>query len=93
MKKEKSKTFIQGKEKYGVNEEAVAISKRYREIKKKLIKILKEGPKTIPEIVKVMEMPASEVVFYLMTVRKYGDISVGEIDDMDEYYYYQLNKK
>ena len=92
MKTEKKKTFIQGKETFGVSEEALAKSKNFREVKKKLVQILKEGPKTIPEITEDMEMPTSEVLYYLMTLRKYGEIIAGELDDMDEYYYYQLKE-
>jgi len=28
-----------------------------------------------------------------MTLRKYGDVETGEIDDMDEYYSYKRKKK
>jgi len=33
------------------------------------------------------------VMYYLMTLRKYGDVETGEIDDMDEYYSYKRKKK
>ena len=31
-------------------------------------------------------------LYYLMTLVKYGSVKVGEIDDMDEYFTYKLNK-
>lgn len=92
MNTEKKKTFIQGKEIYGISEEALSKSKYYRDMRKKLVQILKNGPKTIPEITQEMELPATEVVYYLMTLRKYGEIIVGELDDTDEYYFYQLKE-
>ena len=37
-------------------------------------------------------MPSDEVVYYLMSLVKYGFVKTGDIDDMDEYYTYKLNK-
>jgi len=32
------------------------------------------------------------VVYNLMTLVKFGFVKIGDIDDMDEYYTYKLNK-
>jgi hypothetical protein len=37
-------------------------------------------------------MPTHEVMYYLMSLVKYGLVKTGDIDDMDEYYSYKLNK-
>ncbi len=35
-------------------------------------------------------MPKDEVVFYLMSMVKYGLVEKGDVDDMDEYFSYKL---
>ncbi len=57
-----------------------------------ILKCLKEKEKTIPEISKELQMDASLVTYHLMTLMKYGKITAGEPDDMDEYYYYKLKQ-
>ena len=45
---------------------------------------------TIPELAEKLDMRSSEVVYYLMSMLKYGDIETVGLDDMDEYYIYKL---
>jgi len=33
-----------------------------------------------------------EATFYIMSLRKYGLVTAGEQDEMDEYFYYHLKK-
>jgi predicted ArsR family transcriptional regulator len=51
---------------------------------------LEEGDKTVPELSKQLNLPADEVMFHLMSLLKYGLVATGEMDDMDEYFYYKL---
>jgi len=44
----------------------------------------------IPELAKILDMPQDEVVFQLMSLLKYGFVETGEVDDMDEYFYYKI---
>jgi predicted transcriptional regulator len=67
--------------------------KEFDEIKKAIKKALKEGPKTIPEISKITGIDPQAITFNLMTLRKFNVLEPGDIDDMDEYYYYRLIKK
>ncbi len=66
--------------------------KAYMRMKKKILEILKEESKTIPEIAKEAGLNIDEVTYYLMSMRKYGLLTVANIDDDDEYYYYQLKQ-
>ena len=66
--------------------------KAYTRIKKKILEILKEEPKTIPQIAKEAELNIDEITYYLMSMRKYGLLTVADIDDDDEYYFYQLKQ-
>jgi DNA-binding transcriptional ArsR family regulator len=66
--------------------------KKFNRMKREIRKALEEGPLTIPELAEKLELEKAEVTFHVMTLRKYGLIVAGEIDDMDEFYYYQLKK-
>ena len=67
--------------------------KAFNKLKKKILKTLEAGEKTIPEIAKEMEDDIDAITYNLMTLLKYGFIEAGDIDDDDEYYYYKLKNK
>jgi predicted transcriptional regulator len=66
--------------------------KQFNRMKRAIRKALEEGPKTIPELAEVLEISRRDATYYLMSLRKYGLVTTGEQDDMDEYFYYQLKK-
>ncbi|MBL7111147.1 MAG: ArsR family transcriptional regulator [Bacteroidales bacterium] len=66
--------------------------KQFNRMKRAIRTALEEGPKTIPELAGELDLSPAEVTYYLMSLRKYGVVMTGELDDMDEYYYYQLKK-
>ena len=76
-----------------VSEELKAKRKEFADIKKLILKSLEPGPKTIPQIADEINLAPDVVMYYLMTLRKYGDIETGEIDDMDEYFTYKIKRK
>ena len=67
--------------------------KNFNRMKRAIRTALEAGPKTIPELTGELNISAAEVTYYLMSLRKYGVVETGELDDMDEYYQYQLKKK
>jgi predicted transcriptional regulator len=67
--------------------------KHFNRMKRSIRKALEPEPKTIPMLAKELDITEAEVTYYLMSLRKYGIVETGELDDMDEYYYYQLKKK
>jgi predicted transcriptional regulator len=67
--------------------------KQYSKMRKAIEKSLAAGPKTIPQLAQELKQPADKVLFYLMTMYKFGLIEVDSIDDMDEYYLYKLKNK
>lgn len=93
MAKKGGRTFAEAKKLHQINELARENSRRYREIRKSIRKCLQDGPKTIPQIADALKLPSDEVTFYLMTCRKFGQVDVTGIDDMDEYYLYGVNKE
>ena len=90
MEIEKGKTAKWLKEQCPVPEEVTGQLKQFTKTKKSMLNALKEGDKTIPELAKVLDMPQDEVVFQLMSLLKYGFVETGEVDDMDEYFYYKI---
>lgn len=67
--------------------------KEFGRINRAITNALKKGPKTIPQIADITKLETHKVTFHLMTLLKYGKIEAGDIDDMDEYYFYELKNK
>jgi len=80
------------KEKRPVPKEVTERLKYFTKIKKQILNTLKEGDKTIPQLADELSLPADEVMFHLMSLLKYGQVETGEVDDMDEYFYYKIKK-
>ncbi len=54
--------------------------------------VLRDGPKTVPEIAEALGAPSYEVMKWLMAMRRYGtvrDLPKGRADD---YYRYELSE-
>lgn len=90
MEVEKDRTVKYLKEKRTVPKKVTEQLKYFTRTKKQLISSLKEGDKTIPQLSEELKLPGYEVVFQLMSLLKYGFVETGEIDDMDEYFYYKI---
>ena len=67
--------------------------KEFNRMKKAIATALKEGPMTIPQIAEKIKEPSDKVLFFLMTMYKFGMVEVDSIDDMDEYYLYRLKQQ
>jgi len=64
--------------------------KEDNKIKGAITTALRSGPKTIPEIAKETGYPKHKVVWWLMTLRKYGSVIELEEVGEDGYYKYRL---
>ncbi len=62
--------------------------KEQRKIIKAIKEALKSGPKTIPQIAQETNLSTDTVVWYLFSLRKYGEIQ--EVEEVDGYYTYKL---
>ena len=89
---EVGKTAKYLREKQGVPERVTEELKVYNRIKRAITTALKEEELTIAQLSEKLEMDKSEVMYYLMSLVKYGIVAIGEVDDMDEYYTYKLVK-
>ncbi len=83
-------TFKILRETHKVSEEVKENLKLFNKSKRLILEQLKEGEKSIAEISAATEMSKRDVVFYLMSLVKYGMVVNSRIDDNDEYYYYKL---
>jgi len=93
MEVEKGKTAKYLREKLGgIPTQAKDNLKSFNDVKRKILEALKEEDLTVKQLTEKLEMPSHEVVYYLMSLVKYGIVKTGEVDDMDEYYTYKLNK-
>ena len=87
-KKEKQTSKIFRKQHGAVSKILIARDRENRQIRKKLTAVLKNGPGTVPEISKETGIPSSDVLWHLMSMRKYGIIVDGE--ECDSYIRYML---
>lgn len=92
MEIEKGKTAKYLREKRPVSQEAKDNLKEFNSIKKTILDALTESDLTIVELTQKLNMPKHEVVYYLMSLIKYGFVQTGAVDDMDEYFSYKLKK-
>lgn len=92
MEIEKGKTYKFLREKREVTQYAKDNLKEFIKIKKAIIDALKEGDLTIQQLTQKLNMPKHEVVYYLMSLIKYGYVQTGVVDDMDEFFSYKLKK-
>ena len=92
MEVEKGKTYKYLREEREVSQAAKDNLKQFTKVKKAILDSLKEGDLTIEELTKKLNMPKHEVVYYLMSLVKYGFVQTGAVDDMDAYFSYKLKK-
>jgi predicted transcriptional regulator len=52
--------------------------------------ILREEPKTIPELAELLGAPAREVTQWVMAMRRYGSLEEMPKPKMDDYFRYKL---
>jgi len=90
MEVEKGKTAKYLKETRPVQKEVTEKLKYFTKSKKLLLNALKEGDKTVPQLAESIGVPKDEVLYQLMSLLKYGFVETGEIDNMDEYFYYKI---
>ena len=62
-------------------------------MKEKIASLLREGPRTIPEIADALRRPAREVTLWVMALRRYGALEEIPKPKADDYYRYRLAKE
>jgi hypothetical protein len=92
MEIKKGKTYKYLREKREVSQAAKDNLKQFIRIKKSITDALQESDLTIEQLTRKLDMPKHEVVFYLMSLVKYGYVQTGAVDDMDSYFSYKLKR-
>ncbi|MBN2482217.1 MAG: ArsR family transcriptional regulator [Bacteroidales bacterium] len=92
MEVEKGQTYKYLREKYEIPVEVKEQLKNYTKIKKAILDALRDHEMTIAQISELLSLSRHEVVYYLMSLIKYGFVQAGELDEMDEYYMYKRLK-
>lgn len=59
----------------------------------RILDILKEEPKTIPEISGILGCPSREVTIWLFGLRRYGEVEETGRPDVDGYFKYEFVEK
>ncbi len=88
--KEKKEEEAQPSGEEAITEKSDEKMKELPEVWKSILKTLETEQKNIPQIAKDLNLPLPVVTYNLMTLVKYGYINPGEMDDKDEYYFYNL---
>ena len=59
----------------------------------RIVAILKEGSKTVPEVAEALGAPEYETVYWMMAMRRYGMVEeIGRPDD-DGYFKYEFREQ
>lgn len=58
----------------------------------RILEVLQEGPKTVPEIAEAVDYPSHEVMFWVMGMRKYGHLAEDGLTD-EGYFKYRVVKE
>lgn len=56
----------------------------------RIIGLLREGPKTVPDLAEALDHPSHEVMRWIMAMRRYGTIVEMPKNRADDYYQYTL---
>jgi predicted Rossmann fold nucleotide-binding protein DprA/Smf involved in DNA uptake len=72
----------------GVHQELLERTRKHTKVRKQITQALRDAPKTIPEIAAATGVPAHEVTWQVMAMKKYGKVVEGE--ERDSYFAYAL---
>ncbi len=92
MYAEKGRTVKIMREKRKVSEAVKENLKDFNKIKRAILSELQKEDLTIAQLSERIDMPKDELVYYLMSLVKFGFVQTDTIDDMDEYYNYKIRK-
>jgi predicted transcriptional regulator len=73
--------------------QAQELLKEQQAVRKELLRALRDGPCSVPQLAEETGFPAHEVLWYVATMKKYGLIEEAGLDEDEEYYRYSLLKE
>ncbi|MBN2170875.1 MAG: hypothetical protein JW819_06110 [Candidatus Krumholzibacteriota bacterium] len=75
----------------GAPKEVLERHRQRQEPGRKIAKALREGPLTVPELARATGVPEHQVLWHIMSMKKYGKVLEGE--EKDSYLQYALKEK
>ena len=91
MAKEKTPLQILKERRGPVPEELRAWTKEHNRMRREILKVLKDSPKTPPQVAEIVGIPTDKVFWFLMCMRKYG--CVAEDSQEGDYFKYAFVKE
>ncbi|EKD30913.1 MAG: hypothetical protein ACD_77C00449G0003 [uncultured bacterium] len=92
MSTERIMTFKILREKRKVSDRVKANLKQFNKDKKAILDALGKEDMTIDQISKETGMTKDKTMYILMSLVKFGFVSAGTVDEMDEYFTYKLKR-
>ena len=83
-------TFMELKKKIQIRKELIEIVQKQTKLKKAILDVFKDGPKTIPEVAEKLNLPPHEAMDWIMALYKYGFLKETSEVTEDGYYKYKL---
>ena len=71
------------------NRDVREIVREEQVMRARILTLLQDAPLTVPEIAAALDRPAHEVMFWVMGMRKYGQVTVLPEPTDEGYYQYQ----
>ena len=65
--------------------------KEQKAVRRSIGQAIREAPKTVPEVAEATRLPANEVLWHIIAMKKYDQVI--ETDMCGEYYQYQMVKE
>jgi hypothetical protein len=88
--KEKRPIQVLRERRGGAPKDLLAKHREQRSLMKQLKEALREAPRTVPELAAETGMDTGEILWHLMALRKYGEVTEG--DERDGYFEYALQE-
>lgn len=92
MSTERIMTFKIMREKRKVSDRVKENLKQFNKDKKAILEALGKGDMTIVQISNETGMAKDKTMYILMSLVKFGFVSAGTVDEMDEYFTYKLKR-
>ena len=72
---------------------AQGMLKEQKAIRKTLMRAMRGGPHSVPQLAEDADLPADEVLWHIASMKKYGEVAEVGLDEDYEYYMYILEKE
>jgi len=59
----------------------------------RILALLEDGPRTVPEIAAAIDCPSHEVVFWIMGMRRYGWVHELKDSEVEGYFRYEMTER